>query len=249
MITKLQFNINAGHSEVSQDMQEIYNKVKEAVENNGTHLEMFKTVKFGTWGEFRETIRKKEKATVLENYIAELDSINPISIIIENNKEVGYTFNEKYGHLDVYFNGRVVKTDLKYNKKSSTTGDLHNGHLRTTIFDGQRQTPVMVERLVFIAHAIRTNNIPLSLRGLQVNVMDLSGNPDTAKKLGITPNFNPDNLEWAFDRDNSAHYSTVMTLYKWFGLNYKISANDRYLYELVRLGNINNVKEYLSWFN
>lgn len=249
VVQKLQFNNNAEHSVVQSNMLTVLESIKKDVETKGTHLSEFKTVQFGCWGDFLKNIDRVEDATILEKYIASLNRVSPVSAIIAGNDVIGYTFNEKNGYMDVYFDGTVVKRDKKHTIKSGKTGTKVDGHLRTTLFHYKKQTDVSIERIIYIAHAIYNNNIPTRFRGLTVNVMDLTGNVNTASKLGLKPNFNPDNLEWAFNKENSSHYDTCVKLYNWFGQVYRVSANDNYLYELVRHGSKEQVAEYLSWFN
>lgn len=129
---------------------------------------------------------------------------------------------------EVYFSGRI---ELNGDYANSDKG-YDRGWTRKNI----RGVSFKVERLVAICGCILANEMPETFEGLIVNVMDGSGNIDTAKKLGIDQDFEPENLEFTSKLDNYAHGSRILRLYKLTGHVYQFSANDKNLSSLCKTG-------------
>ena len=133
----------------------------------------------------------------------------------------------------------------KYKKNGMYTkgkSKFKSGHIRVLLAG----TCITLERLMLALDALYKNEIPAEFGCLEVNVMDLSGNKNTCKKLGLVQNFSPENLEWTLQNLNKAHSWTVRRIKKVLGKKVKISANDMYLHTLVALEKFDEVEKYIA---
>lgn len=133
----------------------------------------------------------------------------------------------------------------KYKKNGVCTkgkSKFKSGHIRVLLAG----TCITLERLMFTLDALYKNEIPAEFSHLDVNVMDLSGNKNTCKKLGLVQNFSPENLEWTLRDLNRTHSCTVRKIKKVLGKKVRISANDMYLQTLVALEKFDKVEKYIE---
>ena len=150
--------------------------------------------------------------------------------------------------INAFFDGHYEKYDINGNKRSTggvgTPRGIDNGRVKISI-DGMN---ILLERLILIACDIHADKVAVSYKGLEANVLDGSGNVDTAERLMIKPNFSPDNLEWCLKSDNVRHSHMIKKLLKKTGIVYRFSALDNSLVFLVQRGNNNQIKHYCSTF-
>lgn len=176
--------------------------------------------------------------TVSCRIVRHLTEVKPIWI---GDSKVGYMMNfDNRGSIAVGFNGAIIKFRVN-GTISSKNHNRSSGHWKDNIY----AKSVTFERLVMIAHAVYTNRIPVKIEKLDVNVMDASGNYNTAKRFKIRQNFNPENLEWTLREYNRAHFETIKQLYRIFNKVYRVSANDLAFYELCQLGNKAEIEDYI----
>lgn len=114
-------------------------------------------------------------------------------------------------------------------------------------------TTVYAERLLGLCCSYILDEMPSTFSNLdlQVNVLDLSGNKNTAHELGIKQwNFIPSNLEWTTRYRNTLHAHVVLRLYKELNLKNmvtKISANT--VYEVSNYMSTHTLEESIKKFN
>lgn len=175
----------------------------------------------------------------LGEYVARIKDMNDFDRFLSTVTKA-YTDNEKAVYevdgipkLEVYYDGSSrTWMGNHWSKRSSKRKCNRDGHLQA--FIPGKNGNQLVERLIKVAHAIETETLPLELHALEVNVMDLTGNEDTATELGTVPNFRVDNLEFAISKINGLHPFTVKEILKLTGRLYKIPQNDIVLPQIVK---------------
>lgn len=144
-----------------------------------------------------------------------LDNIQRLLLNIEGAK----CFTD---HVEIKFiNGRVFKAfyDGHYEKYDingilrskggyGTSKGIHNGRIKPKV----DYIHIYLEKLILLACDIADDKVAISYKGLEANVLDGSGNIDTAERLMIKPNFSPYNLEWCFKSENVSHSHMIKTL-------------------------------------
>ncbi|MBR1591617.1 MAG: hypothetical protein IJ666_01215 [Ruminococcus sp.] len=142
-----------------------------------------------------------------------------------------------------YYDGHYEKFN-KNGKLQSTGGfGTTRGVHKHTVKLKVEGCEMHLERFILIACDVARNEIALSYKGWEANVMDGSASEKTAKYLGIPTNFKPDNLEWCLKSDNVFHGSMIKKLYEITNHVYRFSANDKMLkaiYQTRRKRAINN---------
>lgn len=167
-----------------------------------------------------------------------------VSRIEDNNgKFEGYVANlHNVPYIKICANGQVFRYQWWHDAWAESKSKFKKGHSRVSLVNSS----ITLERLMFTLDAIYKNEIPAEFSCLEVNVMDLSGNKNTCKKLGLVQNFSPENLEWTIKDLNRAHSWTVHKIKKVLGKKVRISANDMYLQTLVALEKFDKVEKYLE---
>lgn len=167
-----------------------------------------------------------------------------VSRIEDNNgKFEGYVANlHNVPYIKICANGQVFRYQWWHDAWAESKSKFKKGHSRVSLVNSS----ITLERLMFTLDAIYKNEIPAEFSCLEVNVMDLSGNKNTCKKLGLVQNFSPENLEWTIKDLNRAHSWTVRKIKKVLGKKVRISANDMYLQTLVALEKFDKVEKYLE---
>lgn len=192
---------------------------------------------WGTMDDFRNYPRVKPVA--VEKFLLQVASIDKYSD--------GYMFNMNSGRkIRVWNNGERQLFDV--NGKTQSKGFDISGSYDKPDSEHYRiqwnSSSIFIEKLIIVAECYLNNNIPLELRGLHANVMDISGNPNTARALGLKVNLTADNIEFCWNKDNTGHSQTVRRLYDMFGKVYKVSSLDKCLHGLVSGG----TKEEIAWY-
>lgn len=175
------------------------------------------------------------KGTKLEKMVASINNVVPT--------EDGYKIN-----INNYRGGEKI-IQIKEDGKVSINGsafrelvDANSLHLRVN----HNNNSIVIEKLMLICKCIVDDELPVSFRGLCVNVMDGSGNIMTADELGIKPDYRLENLEWTLTYRNSTHGNKIKALNKLTGHVYRYSANDDTLYQIFVTQSSDNIKKYLE---
>lgn len=185
--------------------------------------------------------------------IGELNVSEQYALRIENVIEQGNKLCvhfEDGRSIDLYFNGCFEKYTQRGRGLGITCPNINMKRARIT-FDikGKKgsMASMFLERAMMIAWSVLMDSFPEDLNSLEANVMDASGNFHTARKLGIKPNFHPENIEWSLGSRNSAHDDTVIKITEKTGHVYRISANDNVAEDLARTeDNIEVINYYLD---
>ena len=135
--------------------------------------------------------------------------------------------------IKAYFGGYYESIDP--NGKIIVKGDskskcIDSNHIRIFVKGGS----VPLELFIAVCSDIMRNEMPLSYKGWTANVMDGSGSVDNAKRLGICPNFHPDNIEWCLYADGNTHEGMARLIFHLTKRVYRFSANDRKLREVAQ---------------
>ncbi len=186
---------------------------------------------------FKANNRNSENG--IDALVASIDKVyksnNCMYIAFETGKSLELDFNggyKKYRKDGFIANMCSIDTSIR----------LENGHIQLKI-EGRT---ILLECLVAICDNIINNQMPISYKGWVANVMDGSGSVLTACKLGISPDYHPDNVEWCTSKSNGIHGSMIMEMYKRTGHVYRFSANDTILRDIF-LENDNN--ELINYCN
>lgn len=242
-------NIQQAYDEVEQTavsakMEILGKRLVNKISVCGTHLEELKTVEFVSFLTFKKLNARKENRTVFEDWVMKIQEVKRV-----NDCYIIYTSDSKMV-LPFYRPAESIY-ELYRNKNTrvrTANIDKNSGHYRILVDRKTSLSSLIYERLVYIAHAIYTDSVPDSLRGVHCNMKDCTGSEYTARELGLTMNYHPDNLEWVFKCEHGAHYDTCMKAFTFTGKAWRISALDRSLYELVQNGSVDEIKQYLEWF-
>ena len=171
-----------------------------------------------------------DKGSKFERLVAHINYVTPLNdgyqIILDNGKVIC-----------AYFNGECTIGD-----KHANHIDFKSGHNRLVI----NNNSLVVEKLILTAKAVYDNALPVSFKGLCVNVKDGSGSIFTAMELGIQQNFRLNNLEWTLNSRNLVHGRYIKKLHKIVGKAIRFSANDLKLYQLLQLKNKVAVQNYVA---
>lgn len=169
---------------------------------------------------FKRNNRNSTNST--DSLVATIEKVhfgnNSMYIAFESGKTLELEFNggyKKYRVNGVLSAERNLNTEIR----------IERGHIQLNI----EGNTLLLERLIAICYDIVNNEMPLSYKGWIANVMDGSGSVLTACKLGISPNYHPDNLEWCTYTANGLHGSMIMEMYRRTGHVYRFSANDSIL--------------------
>lgn len=151
-------------------------------------------------------------------------------------------------HINNY-NGSEKIIIVKFNGSVSINGstfrqlvDAKSMHLRINHINNS----IIIEKLIGICECILHDELPMSMRGLCVNVMDGSGNIITADELGIKTSYHPENLEWTLNYRNATHGRNIKKLFNITGKVYRYSANDDTLNQVLATKDSNKIKEYMK---
>lgn len=129
-------------------------------------------------------------------------------------------FEEDFPQMEIFiaFDGsgyRVSRSGFK-NSFNCMRGE---GHKRIQI----QRRPINIERLIAISYDIAMNTLANSYDGLVANVMDGSGNMNTASDLGVNPDYHFNNLEWCTSDENKIHGGWIKKLHALTGHVYRFS--------------------------
>lgn len=124
-------------------------------------------------------------------------------------------------HVTVFFNGGIRK-NYGYIKCRYSSTDTHSRIVNLLGYN----TSLFAEKLIGICKSWIDDELPVSFTNLVVNVKDGSGAKNTANRLGIPVDLNPNNLEWTIRNRNSCHGGMLIGMAKRTGRVYRFSAND-----------------------
>lgn len=198
-----------------------------------------------------ETFKKlhsKEKVGGLDRLVADITSVERL--------EDGYSITTEQGNnLRIKTDGSFSKDNAPFtfsfmeqwsgNRDDVEAYELKAKRPRVVNFNGYNSSLYM-EKLFGICEQWLSGVLPKTFRGLQVNMMDNSGNLITAKKLGIKYNLDIDNLEWCIQSENTYFGKQVINIARMTGGVYRFSCMDAYLKELIQLKNKYVVKDYMD---
>lgn len=202
----------------------------------------------------RVTAGTNVKAPILSGYtLEEFKVINRgkdnFDNFVNNISEVSRAMNYGVINYEIKFRcGRRLTFDTmgniqKYNvngKKTSTTSRYNKGHviLKERVYANSDLT---LERLVYTAECILTDNLPVTFDNTNVNCMDLCGN--LKNKLGVPYNVLMHNLELIEADDNLRHSDLAHEIYKITGKAYRFTARD-YLLRLI----VSTKPQFIEWY-
>lgn len=188
-----------------------------------------------TLEEFKRLHKGNRNSTKFERFVASIKKVEDVGD--------GYRFTIDNGNgtiktLSALTNGLVTFNDgtFRYNL------DTNKGHYRVNC----NNNTILVEKLIGLGKLIIDDELPNSFRGLCVNVLDASGNPFTAQKLGIKVDLSLRNIEWTLNDWNFKHGRRVVKFFKETGHVYRISANDKEFAEAYQLKTNEEILEYVS---
>ena len=218
------------------------NKIESMI-NRGTNVQE-DTYVMVTHKEFIQLDHTKStgKESCINSFVKSINRVVKASAC--DSSAFGYSIHMNNGDSIIILSDGTLK---KYNKKnklmSSKVGSTNDGHLRTTL-TYPRQTTVLLERLMYIAHCVYNDSLPSSFDGVTCNVMDTSGNTENC--FGAKYNLDPSNLEFCNGDKNTTAYYTTKKLYNMTGKLYRISAYDAVLEDAVRCRPVSDVLWYIN---
>lgn len=145
-----------------------------------------------------------------------------VIIIFKPNAD-GSNFFKNKNYLELTFDGRY-RTSPNSKFESVNHRGRTNALIKINIINRDKS----VERLIAIANDIIDGCMLNTYAGISVNMLDGSGNINTAEYLGIPRDYSLDNLELTFHSDNIKHGARIKKLYEITGHVYRVSANDSY---------------------
>ena len=176
-----------------------------------------------------------------QRFIMKIESVK----LFKDHIEIFFNHGSK---VKAFFNGQYQKYDVNGNLRSTggigTTRGVHKGRVKLKI----EGIEMYLERLILIGCDIANGEVAISYKGWEANVMDGSGNRETAEKLGIKQNYSPENLEWCLKHDNAVHGNMIKKLSKITGKVYRFSANDRNLTALYQSKQNRKLCQYCSTY-
>lgn len=250
-LQKFVFDKLQKEEDVSEKILKIAHLVLNDINTKGTHLSDLKTVSFVDFNTFKSNVLKKTKRTILEDWIL---GIKYVEILFDEDSDgdyaEGYIINHQNGRMVLPFYDVESSTYKLFESSKTRKAKFDNKslHWRHLVDRGNSQTSVSYERLMMIADGVYRDCLPDNLKGLQCNVMDCTGNPYTAELFKAKQCFEPSNLEWVFGQEHGTHYNMVMRIFNITGKLWRISARDRYLYELTQNGTTTDISQYLKCF-
>lgn len=195
----------------------------------------------------RTCIMKLDEVQSVIKDTKDIDKIQRIVLIIDTAKrfkdhvEVKFKCGRK---INAYYDGHYEKFDVNGNLRSKggfgTSRGIDKGHTKLKV----EGIDMHLERLILIACDIADNKVALSYKDWEANVLDNSGNIDTAERLNIKTDLSPSNLEWCSKSDNVRHEHTMKKLLKITGTVYRFSATDKNLKALIQKGNNAELRQY-----
>lgn len=174
--------------------------------------------------------RNNHRSSKFERFVADVKNVNTLN--------GGYKFTMNNGKtIEAYFNGEIV-----VNGKHSNHIDYNTGITRIS----QNNSNILLEKLLLTAKAILENELPVSFKNIEVNVMDGTGNLYTALKMGLCQNFKLNNLEWTLHSLNSTHGQYIIELFNLVKRPISFSANDKTLYEIYQTRTKQETLNYIN---
>lgn len=160
-----------------------------------------------------------------ENMIAAIKEVKPVekglAVQFESGRCIKLNYNGTYEKYRV--DGKLASIG-----GYGTGKGIYKGHVLLRI-DG---IAIFLERFIAICGDILQDEMALSYKGWDANVMDGSGSSITSKKLDIPMNFNPDNIEWCLRSDNACHGAMILPMKHRTNHVYQFSARDKVLREI-----------------
>lgn len=195
----------------------------------------------------RTCIMKFDEVQSVIKDTKDMDKIQWIVLIIDSAKrfEDHVEVNFKCGRkIKAYYDGHYEKFDINGKLRSKggfgTSRGIGKGRIKLKV----EGIDMHLERLILIACDIADNKVALSYKNWEANVLDSSGNIDTAERLRIKTDLSPSNLEWCLKSDNVKHEHTMKKLIKATGTVYRFSATDQKLKALIQNGNDAELRQY-----
>lgn len=198
-------------------------------------LERETRIKLVDFETFKKLHQGNEKSLKLDRAVAKID------IVIKCEKGYLIKFNDGTS-CGVWYSGHMNK-----NGNNPTRNiDTNSGRVRINNFGNIANTSMYPEKIIGICDCILRDELPITFKGLVVNVMDGSGTDEAAAELGIAYNLHEDNLEWTLNKRNMVyHGGAIRHLKEITGHVYRFSANDKALYEALELKNEAWIKHYM----
>lgn len=198
-------------------------------------LERETKIKIISFEQFKKLHLGNEKSTKLDRAVAKIDMV----IKCDQGYLVKFIDGNSWG---VWYSGHMNK-----NGHTPTRNiDVATGRIRQNNFGNIANTSMYPEKLIGICNCILQDELPISFKGVVVNVCDGSGKDETAAELGIPYNIREYNLEWTLDdRNFHQHGRAIKKLKDITGHCYRFSANDKALYEALQLKNERWIRHYM----